>query len=226
MPTASTDISGSNQSYTLTLTKNGTSWSLTATHNGSTSYGAWGTATGTVTGASASPSSYSKGYDFTQYNSLTVASGSCSQYGTITATFNGNNSPYIGSGSVSVTESQPTPTYSHTLTYNANGGSNAPSPQTKSTTTQGSFSQTLSSTIPTRDRYEFLGWSLSASGSPDYLPGQTYTFNTQNATLYAIWKGLLLFKDNDEWVAGTLWYKNNGEWAEGQIKKKVSNVWR
>lgn len=187
MPSASTDISGQNQSYTLTLTKSGTSWTLTATHNGSTAYGAWGTATGTISGGS--PSSYSKGYDFRSYNSVTIASGTCNQYGTLTATFNGNNWPYIGSGSVSVSESPPTPTYTHTITYDANGGTGAPSSQSSTTTTQSSFTATLSATTPTRDRYEFLGWSSSATAkTPSYQPSTQYTFTTQNVTLYAVWK--------------------------------------
>ena len=187
MPSASTDISGQNQSYTLTLTKSGTSWTLTATHNGSTSYGAWGTATGTISGGS--PSSYSKGYDFRSYNSVTIASGTCNQYGTLTATFDGNNWPYIGSGSVSVSESPPTPTYTHTITYDANGGTGAPSSQSSTTTTQSSFTATLSGTMPTRDRHEFLGWSTSATAkTPSYQPSTQYTFTTQNVTLYAVWK--------------------------------------
>ena len=190
MPSASTNVSGQNQPYTLTLTKNGTSWNLKVTHdNGATQYGAYGTATGTISGAGASPSSYSTRYDFTSTNTVTVASGSCSQYGTITATFNGNNSPYIGSGSVSVTESAPTPTYTHTITYNANGGSGAPSSQSSTTTTQSSFKATLSGTRPTRDRHDFLGWSTSATAkTPSYQPSTQYTFTTQNVTLYAVWK--------------------------------------
>lgn len=227
MPSASTDISGSSQTYTLTLTKSGTSWTLTASHSGAAQYGAWGTATGTVTGAGASPSSYSKGYDFRNYNSLTVASGSCNQYGTITATFNGNNSPYIGSGSVSVTESQPTPTYSHTVTYDANGGSNAPASQTKSTTTQNSFQQTLRNDVPTRDHYEFLGWALTSSATTAaYQPGGTYTFNSQNVTLYAVWKGLIYYKVNDTWEPGVLFFKDNGSWSESQVKLKDSGIWK
>lgn len=306
MPSASTDISGSSQTYTLTLSKSGTSWTLTATHSGSASYGAWGTATGTVTGASASPSSYSKGYDFRNYNSLTVASGTCDQSGTITATFNGNNSPYIGSGSVSVTEQpssyshyiyynanggsgepsttnagstttknsfsgkvsatiptrtnyaflgwattssataavyQPNTTYTfssqnvtlyavwktytHTVTYNANGGSNPPSSQSKSTDTQNSFTITLSASEPTRTGYSFLGWATSNSAaSPSYYPNTEYTFNSQNVTLYAVWKAFIRYKLSDQWENGRLWYRDNGEWAEGQMKKKVSDTWR
>ncbi len=72
----------------------------------------------------------------------------------------------------------------YTITYNANGGSGAPSIQTK---TYG-VTLTLSSVIPVRANYAFLGWSTSASAnSPTYLAGGNYTANTA-ATLYAVWE--------------------------------------
>ena len=86
-----------------------------------------------------------------------------------------------GSGSGSVAGY---PTY--TISYNANGGSGAPGAQTK---TWGS-NLTLSSTVPTRTNYQFLGWSTSNTAtyatyySPDHM---TYTSNS-GATLYAVWK--------------------------------------
>lgn len=70
------------------------------------------------------------------------------------------------------------------VTYNANGGSGAPAEQTK---TYGK-TLTLSSTIPTRKNYEFLGWSTSASATTaTYSAGGNYTSNSA-ATLYAVWK--------------------------------------
>ena len=71
-----------------------------------------------------------------------------------------------------------------TVSYNANGGSGAPSSQTK---TYG-VNLTLSSTIPTRTNYNFLGWSTSSTAtSPQYSAGGVYTAN-QGATLYAVWE--------------------------------------
>ena len=71
----------------------------------------------------------------------------------------------------------------YTITYNANGGSGAPSSQTKDYGT----SLTLSSTIPTRSGYSFLGWSTNNSAtSASYSAGGSYTSNS-NATLYAVW---------------------------------------
>lgn len=74
----------------------------------------------------------------------------------------------------------------YTISYNANGGSGAPSPQTKTH----NIALTLSSTIPTRDGYEFLGWSTSSTAtSATYSAGDSYTSNAA-ATLYAVWKVL------------------------------------
>ncbi len=70
----------------------------------------------------------------------------------------------------------------YTLTYNANGGSSAPAAQT------GASTYKISSTIPTRNGYTFLGWATSNSAaSAEYSAGNTITIN-KNTTLYAVWK--------------------------------------
>ena len=72
----------------------------------------------------------------------------------------------------------------YTVSYNANGGTGAPSSQTK---TYG-VTLKLSSTVPTRDRYNFLGWSASASATTaTYSAGANYTANSA-VTLYAVWE--------------------------------------
>ena len=72
----------------------------------------------------------------------------------------------------------------YTVRYNANGGTGAPSSQTK---TYG-VNLTLSSTIPTRSGYNFLGWSTSSTAtSATYSAGGSYTANS-GATLYAVWE--------------------------------------
>lgn len=72
----------------------------------------------------------------------------------------------------------------YTVTYNANGGSGAPSSQT---TTYGT-NLTISSTVPTRFPYTFLGWSTSSSTtSATYKPGDSLTVSG-NLTLYAVWQ--------------------------------------
>lgn len=70
----------------------------------------------------------------------------------------------------------------YTLSYNANGGSGAPSSQ------YGNGNITLSSTVPTRNGYKFLGWSTNSSASTaTYQPGSSFTLS-YNTTLYAVWQ--------------------------------------
>ena len=72
----------------------------------------------------------------------------------------------------------------YTISYNANGGSNAPASQTK----VHGVTLTLSSTIPYRFNYEFLGWSTSSSATTaTYTAGGSYTGNA-SVTLHAVWK--------------------------------------
>ena len=85
-------------------------------------------------------------------------------------------------GNVTIASSATIQTY--TVSYNANGGSGAPSSQTKT------YGQTLklSTTVPTRTNYTFLGWSTSSSAtSATYSAGANYTANSA-AKLYAVWK--------------------------------------
>ena len=79
----------------------------------------------------------------------------------------------------------------YTITYDACSGSGAPASATK---THG-LDFTLSSTVPTRSGYNFLGWALksttvsscSAATSKTHDPGGTYTSNA-DATFYAVWE--------------------------------------
>lgn len=71
----------------------------------------------------------------------------------------------------------------HTVSYNANGGTGAPSAQTKYYKTD----LILSSAVPNRDGYTFVGWATSSSGTTAYQPADTYT-NDADMTLYALWE--------------------------------------
>lgn len=74
-----------------------------------------------------------------------------------------------------------------TLEYNANGGSGAPAQQT-ATATGSSYNFTVSSTSPTRDGYDFLGWSISQNAtSASYQPGTSISVGG-TTTLYAVWQ--------------------------------------
>ncbi len=69
----------------------------------------------------------------------------------------------------------------YTLTYNANGGNGAPSSQT------GNTSYTVSSIVPTRSGYNFIGWSTNSNAtSASYTPGSAINIS-QDTTLYAVW---------------------------------------
>lgn len=77
------------------------------------------------------------------------------------------------------------------LYYNANGGSGAPPTQSSVSTTNSSWTFTISSTEPTRSGYTFLGWSTSSTAtSASYQPGDKIrlTSGSPKVTLYAVWE--------------------------------------
>ena len=76
-----------------------------------------------------------------------------------------------------------------TLNYDANGGTGAPASQTYKATSasEKSHSFTISSQIPTREDYTFLGWSTNRSATTaSYQPGGSIVV-TGTTTLYAVW---------------------------------------
>ncbi len=78
------------------------------------------------------------------------------------------------------------PIITYTVTYNQNTTDtvgNMPSSQIK---TQGT-ELILSTNVPTREGYNFLGWSTSTNGEVEYLSGGTLNIDS-NLTLYAVWK--------------------------------------
>ena len=104
--------------------------------------------------------------------------------------YSGNTYSYL-SAPVTLTITTTENDYSYTLAYSANGGSGAPSSQTGSNTLLSpSYTFTISSTVPTRSGYNFLGWSTSSSATTaDYQPGDSITVTSDGTTtLYAVWK--------------------------------------
>lgn len=74
------------------------------------------------------------------------------------------------------------PTTSYTLSYNANGGTGAPSAQS------GSTLYVISSTIPQKAGYTFMGWSsVYPSDTADFQPNEMILI-TADTTLYAVWQ--------------------------------------
>lgn len=68
--------------------------------------------------------------------------------------------------------------------YNAQGGTPTPESQKKPS----DASITLSTVVPKKDDYIFLGWSTNMHATTaEYAPGAVYSQNS-NATLYAVWK--------------------------------------
>ncbi len=91
----------------------------------------------------------------------------------------GNTNYLEKSGNAQVTVTATT----YTVTYNANGGSGAPANQSKILGTN----LILSSTIPTRNGYDFVNWNTESDGTgTSYTSGETYTQDAP-LTLYAIW---------------------------------------
>ena len=76
-----------------------------------------------------------------------------------------------------------------TLSYDANGGTGSPSEQSLySSQNGGQYTFTISSTVPTREGYQFLGWAESPTAtSAGYQPGDSITLSA-SATLYAVWQ--------------------------------------
>jgi uncharacterized repeat protein (TIGR02543 family) len=72
----------------------------------------------------------------------------------------------------------------YTVTYNANGGNAAPGEQSF----KSNEAITISSVIPYRTGYTFLGWNTDPNAIvAKYVPGENVFF-TNTETLYAVWK--------------------------------------
>lgn len=72
------------------------------------------------------------------------------------------------------------------LTYNANGGENAPGAERKELV-DNVAEFIISSDTPTREGYDFKGWSLDPEAeTASIAPGDPYPIN-ENTTLYAVW---------------------------------------
>ena len=102
----------------------------------------------------------------------------------ITIADTGYSSSWSTTYSKTFTGSITCPERTYTVSYDANGGSGAPSDQSKVY----NVTLALSSTIPTRSGYTFLGWATSSTSTTvSYQPGGSYTGNAALA-LYAVWE--------------------------------------
>ena len=91
---------------------------------------------------------------------------------------------------INITHDKPVTEETYVLHYDANGGEGAPASQTtKSNTGKATF--TVSSAIPTRDGYTFLGWADDADATAvQYHGGDKITLTKDNPTktIYAVWE--------------------------------------
>lgn len=117
----------------------------------------------------------------------------------------------------------------YVLEYNANGGAGAPAAQSGTNQLEPpSYTFTISSSIPARLGYEFLGWALSSSASSaTYQPGDTLTVSTTGiTTLYAVWKALNTIKivnSNNELDIYLVYIIENGDLVPYQVNIVDSN---
>ena len=173
--------SGSNHDGTSTVSK---SFTIPALPYFTLSYNA--------NGGSVSPTSKS-----VQYKSAVGTLPTPTRTGYTFAGWNISSSYVMPASNVTATASWNIIQY--TISYNANGGNDAPSAQTKNYGTN----ITLSSTVPTKSGYTFLGWSTSSTATTaTYSAGGTYSTNA-SATLYAIWKKTLTITYDTNTGSGT-----------------------
>lgn len=94
----------------------------------------------------------------------------------------------------------------YTITYNNNGGTGGPGTGSKPHDT----TYIISSVLPEREGYTFLGWGLSQDTQTiSYHPGDVYTTNA-NLTVYAIWKAI---------TYDIYYISNGGIGAPGKVTK-------
>lgn len=116
-------------------------------------------------------------------NNINVTRGTSQKTLTVMCRVNGSGG-YSGSSSTAKTTVTIPAKTSYPVTYDANGGTGAPQNQTKW------YGDTLklSTTVPTRTDYNFLGWNTKADGTgTNYAAGVNYTANA-SLTLYAKWE--------------------------------------
>ena len=103
--------------------------------------------------------------------------------------FTNQNRQYKFKINVGTTEQEQNPNQTYNLVYNLNGGTG----NINSTSFKVGDKVTITSTVPTKDGYKFLGWSTNKNNSnAEYTSGEQVSLtNAYNntVTLYAIWQG-------------------------------------
>ena len=105
-----------------------------------------------------------------------------------------DNTPSVPGGTVTPPVVPPTPpvtNYTYTLIYDANGGTMSSDPSSVLVTSNTTCPFIVTSVVPTREGYTFLGWSTERSATAaTYVAGDTITLTAAalNSTLFAIWE--------------------------------------
>ena len=96
-------------------------------------------------------------------------------------------------------------TPNRTLSYDMNGGSDSVTAQVcNATTTTGNCTVKVSSTVPTRSGYRFVGWSESNSATnASYVANDSITLNS-NKTIYAVWQRIVNINTSVDGSNGTI----------------------
>jgi len=192
--------------YTLpTPTRSGytfTGWTLSGSGSLSGNVYTFGTSNGTVTagwmanvtnytlslnanGGNVSPASVIQAQGTTYTLPTPTRSGYTFTGWTLSGGGSLNGNVYtFGTSNGTVTAGWTANVTNYTLTYNANGGTGAPTAQTMPANTD--FN--LSSTVPTRNGYTFLGWNTIATATTATFSPNESVYLTGNTTLYAIWQ--------------------------------------
>ncbi len=132
--------------------------------------------------ATVTPSTTISGYSYQWYKGTTAISGATSS--SYTTTEAGTYKVKVTTGFGKTATSNEITVSSYTIAYNVNGGSGT----VGSTTKIQDLSTNITSTVPIRTGYTFMGWGSSATDtSVDYASGASYTANS-GTTLYAIWR--------------------------------------
>ena len=105
------------------------------------------------------------------------------------------------------------------ISYNANGGKNAPQSQIKIY----GDNLNLTKNAPTRDFYDFKGWSTSSTSTTiEYKAGEIYSPGTnekvQDVTLYAVWQKKQAKLDLNYNIDGTWYYAGYNNKIQTGIK--------
>lgn len=129
---------------------------------------------------------YTKGQDQNIFNNFTSS--------TVNATANVTGSePYPCSKNFYLVYKDSNPEVTYTLNYYPNTTDTVtnmpvPNPQTETSNT-GTVTFTVSSAIPAREGYNFLGWNGKPDATePTVMPGNTITTPRETTNLYAVWE--------------------------------------